>query len=81
METPPGQPAAVVKLWRVEVDVSTHAWKVSFEDAIGGSLTSVIDGITIPYLGLEALLASKETYREQDRLDFLRLQELKNRKE
>jgi hypothetical protein len=65
----------------VEVDVSTHAWKVSFEDGIEGSKSIVIEGVTVPYLGLDALLASKETYREQDRIDFLRLQELKKRKE
>ncbi|MST93837.1 MAG: hypothetical protein EXS33_00935 [Pedosphaera sp.] len=57
----------------VEVDVSTHAWKVSYPDAIGPALEVVVDGVRIPYLGLDSLIASKETDREQDRLDILRL--------
>lgn len=35
--------------------------------------------LVIPYLGLDALIASKETYREQDVADRLRLLELKRR--
>lgn len=62
----------------VEVDISTHAWKVGFEDAIGSALKTSIEGVTIPYLGLDSLIASKETYREQDHVDRLRLQALKN---
>lgn len=61
----------------VEVDVSTHAWKVSYADAIGTALEVVVDGVRIPYLGLDSLIASKETHREQDRLDILRLRALK----
>lgn len=61
----------------VEVDVSTHAWKVSYPDAIGTALEVVVDGVRIPYLGLDSLIASKETCREQDRLDILRLRALK----
>jgi hypothetical protein len=37
----------------------------------------VVDGVRIPSLGLDSLIASKETYREQDRLDLMRLRELK----
>lgn len=61
----------------VEVDVSTHAWKVSYPDAIGTALGVTIDGVRIPYLGLDCLIASKETYREQDRLDVMRLRGLR----
>ena len=64
----------------VEVDVSTHAWKISYGDAIGSALEVVIDGVRIPYLGLDALIASKETYREQDRIDLMRLRDLRERK-
>ena len=35
-----------------------------------------IDGVRIPYAGLKSLIASKETYREQDRADLLRLRAL-----
>jgi len=61
----------------VEVDVSTQAWKVTYSDSVSSALEALVDGVRIPYLGLDALIASKETYREQDRLDLLRLRELK----
>ena len=61
----------------VEVDVSTHAWKVTYADAIGSAREIVVDGVRIPFLGLDSLIASKETYREQDRLDLLRLRQMR----
>lgn len=61
----------------VEVDVSTQAWKVSFADAIQSANETVIDGTRVPFLGLDALIASKETYREQDAADRLRLLAIK----
>jgi hypothetical protein len=63
----------------VEVDVSTHAWKLSFADALPSACEVTVEGVRIPYLGLDALIASKETYREQDRLDRLRLMDLKEK--
>ena len=57
----------------VEVDVSTHAWKVSYEDAVASALEAFIEGIEVPYLGFDCLIASKETYREKDALDIMRL--------
>lgn len=64
----------------VEVDVSTQAWKVTFAEAILSAQEAVVDGVRIPYLGLDALIASKETYREQDAADRLRLLALKQRR-
>ena len=64
----------------VEVDVSTSAWKVSYAEAIGTACRVVIDGVMIPFLGMDALIASKETYREQDGFDRLRLLEIKRRR-
>src|SRR5512140_768729 len=61
----------------VEVDVSTKAWKVSYDDASPSAKQVVVKGVTIPYLGLDTLIASKETYREQDAIDRLRLLGLK----
>jgi len=63
----------------VEVDVSTKAWKVIYADAVASAREEVIEGVRIPFLGLDALIASKETYREQDALDCARLLELKHR--
>lgn len=63
----------------VEVDVSIHAWKISYADAISSAREVVIDGVKVPFLSLDMLIASKETFREQDALDRLRLLELKQR--
>ena len=57
----------------VEVDVSRWAWKVSFADAAPRVRSVEISGVHIPFLGLSDLIASKETYREQDRADLARL--------
>lgn len=64
----------------VEVDVSTHAWKVTYPEALPGARQIQVDGVTIPFLGLEALIASKETHRERDALDRLRLLDLRGRR-
>ncbi len=61
----------------VEVDVSTHAWKVTFAEAIASANNAVIEGIRVPFLGLDSLIQSKETYREQDAVDRLKLMALK----
>jgi hypothetical protein len=63
----------------VEVDVSTQAWKVSYSDAIGQAREVVIEDVRVPFLGLDTLIASKETYREKDSWDRARLLELKRR--
>ena len=64
----------------VEVDVCRRAWKVSYADAIGSVQWAEIEGVKIPYASLPMLIASKETYRDQDRVDVLRLRELAQRK-
>lgn len=61
----------------VEVDVSIKAGKVTYSDALAEAREVVVDGISVPFLGLDALIASKETYREQDALDRARLLALK----
>ena len=63
----------------IEVDVSTKAWKVSYPEAITTAQTVVIEGVSIPFLSLDCLIASKETYREQDRWDILHFKQLKAR--
>lgn len=63
----------------VEVDVSTRAWKVAYADAVDSAREAVINGIKVPFLSLDCLIASKETYREQDAADRSRLLELKRR--
>ncbi len=63
----------------VEVDVSTRAWKISYADAIPTALRTTISGVEIPYLDLATLIASKETHRDQDRVDVQLLRELARR--
>lgn len=60
----------------VEVDVSKSAWTVSYVEALPDSLAVEIDGVKVPYIGLKQLIQSKETYREEDRGDLIRLTKL-----
>ena len=64
----------------VEVDVSTQAWKVNYAEAIGTALEVTIDGVRIPYVGYEMLVASKQTRREKDQWDILQLRAIKERR-
>ena len=63
----------------VEVDVSTRAWKVSYADAVPSALRTTVEGVEIPYLDLPMLITSKDTYREQDRVDVQILREIARR--
>ena len=60
----------------VEVDVTTSAWSVTYQDAITHAQERVIDGVKIPYLSLEDLIRSKQSHREQDRVDIELLRRL-----
>ena len=61
----------VVKILdEVEVDVSRRAWVVTYDDAIANAKELIIDGVCIPYLGLQDLIRSKQTYRDKDRADI-----------
>lgn len=63
----------------VQVDVSTRAWTVTYGDAIGTALRATIEGVEVPYLDIATLIASKETYRDQDRVDVQILREIARR--
>jgi hypothetical protein len=52
---------------------------VTYADAIATAREATVEGVRIPFLSLDSLIASKETYREQDAFDRLRLLELKRR--
>ncbi len=60
----------------VEVDVTTSAWSVTYQDAVAHAQERVFDGVRIPYLSLEDLIRSKQSHREQDRIDIERLRRL-----
>ncbi len=63
----------------VEVDVSTRAWKITFVQAAPTALRVEIEGVEIPFVALPILIASKETYRDQDQVDVRRLRALLER--
>ncbi|HEV2806520.1 MAG TPA: hypothetical protein VGW57_16460 [Chthoniobacterales bacterium] len=54
----------------VEVDVSTRAWKVTYEEAQRSALRRTIDDVQVPYVDLSTLIRSKSTQRQQDRVDI-----------
>ncbi len=54
----------------IVVDVSTLAWTVTYDEAAANIRSEVVDGVAIPFLGLRDLIKSKQTYRDQDRLDI-----------
>jgi hypothetical protein len=64
----------------VEVDISRKAWTVTYGEAVATAVETEIDGVRIRYLSLRDLIRSKETYREQDRADLLRLRLLEKNK-
>ena len=59
------------------VDLFTVAWSVKYEDAIARSATVEAEGVTIPLVGLEDLIATKRTGRPQDSLDLEALEEIR----
>ena len=60
----------------VVVDASRRAWTVTFAEASPFALATEVDGVKIPYLGLQELIRSKQTHREQDHVDLLKLKHL-----
>jgi len=65
----------------IVVDVSKQAWTLSYDEAVKDALTIEVEGVKIVYASLDALIKSKSTYREQDRVDRERLLWLKQQKE
>jgi hypothetical protein len=60
----------------ITVDLMTEACGVSFEKAISGIETEIIDGVPIPFAGAELMLKMKQSPREKDALDRNFLQQL-----
>lgn len=61
----------------IEVDVSTRAWKVTYTEAFPNAQRAIVDGIEIPFLSVADLIRSKQTTRDQDRVDVENLLRLK----
>ena len=59
-----------------ELDVSISAWSITFNDAKNDRNSITVEGINIPFVGLETLISSKLTERELDRWDVSVLREI-----
>jgi len=60
-----------------QVDIFTVAWSVRYEQAIARSSVVEIEGIPIPLIGIDDLIASKRTDRPLDAADVEALEEIK----
>jgi len=60
-----------------ELDISLKAWTVDYEEALSDKKTVVIEGVEIPYMGLDSLIKSKKTLREIDQWDVRILSQIK----
>ena len=63
-----------------ELDIMLSAWSVTYEEAQKDVCKVVFNNLEIPFLGLESLLKSKETEREQDKWDSKILREILKKK-
>jgi predicted nucleotidyltransferase len=45
----------------VEVDVSTHAWKVAYDEAHASALRQMIEGVKVPYVDFKRLFGTSKT--------------------
>jgi predicted nucleotidyltransferase len=58
------------------VDIFTIAWSVKYEDAAARAVTMEVEGVVLPVIGLEDLIATKRTSRRSDALDVEVLQRI-----
>ncbi|TAL33611.1 MAG: hypothetical protein EPN93_13405 [Spirochaetes bacterium] len=63
----------------IEVDFSIKAWTMDYSGAQSDIRHRVIDGVDIPFLGLDSLIKSKDTLREIDQWDVRVLREIQKR--
>jgi len=59
------------------VDILTLAWSVRYREAARSAVRFEVEGVEIPTLSLDDLIASKRTGRPQDVADLVVLEELK----
>ena len=59
------------------VDVFTVAWSVKYDGAVRRSSVVEIEGVRIPLIGIDDLIATKRTGRLQDAADIEVLEEIK----
>ena len=61
----------------IEVDVGIRAWSVTYKEAFPNAQKTTVEGVIIPFLSLTDLIRSKQTHRDQDRVDLENLLRLK----
>jgi hypothetical protein len=59
------------------VNVFTVAWTVKYEQAVRRAASAEVEGVTIPFIGLDDLIATKRTGRLQDAADVEVLEDIK----
>ncbi|HRN54009.1 MAG TPA: hypothetical protein PK788_10965 [Gemmatimonadaceae bacterium] len=59
------------------VDILTLAWSVRYRDAVRSAERFELEGVSIPVLSLDDLIASKRTGRPQDDADLVVLEEIR----
>jgi len=59
------------------VDIFTVAWTLKYEQAVGRAASARVEGVDIPFIGLDDLIATKRTGRLQDAADIEVLEEIK----
>ncbi len=59
------------------VDVFTVAWTVKYEQAARRAASAEVEGVIIPFIGLDDLIATKRTGRLQDAADVEVLEEIR----
>ena len=63
------------------VDIFTEAWRVNYEDAVKRSHSVEAEGVVIPMLGLDDLIATRRTGWPRDTLDLGALEEIRRLRE
>jgi predicted nucleotidyltransferase len=59
------------------IDIFLVAWSVKYDQAAGRSWVAEIDGVSIPVIGLDDLIATKRTGRALDAADIEALEEIR----
>lgn len=63
-----------------ELDISIQAWDLSYDEALSDMQTRTIEGVEVKFLGIQSLIKSKRTMREQDQWDVKILIDIAKRK-
>jgi len=63
-----------------KVDVCTVAWTVPFREALAGAVHFTLEGVDIPTMSIDHLIASKRTGRMQDAIDIDILEEIRRKR-